>query len=265
MKILWVAVACALALLCGCVDTTTNITIKPDGSGTIDKTIVLSKHLAEFVLKSGMSGDAASVERSMLNENQLKGAAGQMGPGVSCVSVEKITAEKGNGYHAVYAFKDISKVKINTNPASDLNMPAGGAAAAPVQYLTFKFAAGTPATLTVVAPKPPADAKPPAPAKQMSQADADKMFATMKPLYSDLRILFTITVAGKIASTNAAYADGSTITLTDMDFGKILADDATVKKLRAGQNQSLDQVKDIVKGVPGVKLETQDTVTVRFE
>ncbi|HET6486127.1 MAG TPA: hypothetical protein VFH83_06890 [Spirochaetia bacterium] len=264
MKILWGVVACALALLCGCVDTTTNITLKPDGSGTIDKTIVLSKHLAEFVLKSGMSGDAASVERSMLNENQLKGAAGQMGTGVSCVSVDKITAEKGNGYHVVYAFKDISKVKINTNPASDLNMPAGGAAAAPAQYLTFKFASGSPATLTVVAPKP-ADAKPTTPARQMSQADADKMYATMKPLYADLRILFTITVAGKIASTNAAYADGSTVTLTDMDFAKILADDATVKKLRAAQSQSMDQVRDIVKGVPGVKLETQDTVTVRFE
>ena len=256
----------ALGALMGCVDVNTKVTVKPDGSGIIDKTIVLSKHFAELIISMGQKGDAASIESGMLNENGLKAAAARMGSGVSFVSAQKITTSKGNGYKVQYTFTDISKVKLDQNPVADLTMPAGqggSVTTSGTQNTTFTFTKGTPATLTVIAPKP-ATTKPSA-APQASSADTDKMMQQMKPLYSDMHIVLTVAVQGTITATNAAYVSGPVVTLIDMDFATILADDATAKKLAASQSQSMAETQALVKSVPGVKIDTQDAVSIKFK
>jgi len=261
------AAVCALLALSGCIDSSTKITVKPDGSGTVEKTIVLSRHLAELMKQMGNTSDAATIERGMLNEAGLKAGASQMGAEVSFVSAEKVTSPKGNGYKVLYRFKDIAKVKLNQNPAADLTMPSTGAAGAAdstQEYLTFKFVKGTPAVLTIVAPKIKASGSSQAAAPAASSADTDKMMASFKPLYSDMRIALSVEVEGKITQTNAAYASGSTVTLLDMDFAKILADDAMLKKLSGGQSKSMTEVKDMVKSLPGVVIDTQDAVSISF-
>jgi hypothetical protein len=260
----FLAATVALVLM-GCIDNTTKVTVKPDGSGTVDKTIILSKHLAELMISMGQKGDAASIEQGMLNEKGLKAAAARMGQGVSFVSAQKITTAKGNGYQVQYAFTDISKLKLDQNPAADLTMPTGqtGSTSSPTEAVTFAFAKGTPATLTVIAPKQTATKPSAAPAA--SSADADKLMAQMKPLYSDMHLVLMISVLGTVTETNAAYASGSTITLLDMDFATIMADDATVKKLTAMQSQSMTDVKAAVKALPGIKIDTQDSVKISFK
>jgi hypothetical protein len=263
------AALCALLVLTGCIDTTTKITVKPDGSGTIEKTLILSRHLAELMISMGTKGDAASIEQGMLNADTLKAGAVRMGTGVSFVSAKKITADKGNGWDAVYSFTDISKVRINQNPAADLTLPgttaaaSAAAAASDSDNFRFTFVTGSPATLTVAFPKPAQNAKPAA-GPPAGSADNQKLMDQMKQLYSDMRIVLTIEVGGTITQTNAAYVSGSTVTLLDMDFAKIVGDDATFKKLTASQNQSMDQVRAAVKAVPGVKIETQDPVSIKF-
>jgi len=258
--------AIAVSALLGCVDVNTKVTVKTDGSGTIEKTIVLSKHLAELMISLGQKGDAASIESGMLNENGLKAAAARMGSGVTFVSAEKISTSKGNGFKVQYAFTDISKLKLDQNPAADLTMAAGqggSSSSATSSNTTFTFTKGTPATLTVIAPKQPATKQSAAPAA--SSADADKMMQQMKPLYSDMHIVLTVAVQGTITTTNAAYVSGPVVTLIDMDFGAILADDATAKKLASSQSQSLSDVQALVKAVPGVKIDTQDSVSIKFK
>jgi hypothetical protein len=99
-----------------------------------------------------------------------------------------------------------------------------------------------------------------------SAADSKQMMDTIKPLYSDLHVALTVEVQGGITQTNAAYVNGSTVTLLDMDFAKILADDAAFKKLSAaGQSQSMADVKKLVKSMPGVTIDTQDSVSVKFK
>ena len=56
------AAAALVLLLAGCVDTATKVVVKTDGSGTIEKTIILSKHLPELMQSMGSKGDAASIE-----------------------------------------------------------------------------------------------------------------------------------------------------------------------------------------------------------
>lgn len=265
----WLGALCALLVLTGCIDTSTKVTVKPDGSGVIEKTIVLSKHLAELMISMGNKSDAATIEQGILNEKGLKADAAQMGADVSFVWAQKITLDKGNGYQVKYAFKDISKVKLNQSPAAGLTFPSSGGAGgsgssgAPTEFMTFAFSKGPPATLTIIAPK--VTQTPAKPAPQASSADTDKMMATLKPLYSDMRIVLVVEVQGTITKTNAAYASGSSVTLVDMDFAKILADDATFKKLTSTQTQSISELKNMVKSVPGVRIDTQDSVSITFK
>jgi len=268
MRRILAAVLGAFLLLSGCIDTNTKVTLKSDGSGTIEKTIILSRHLAELMISIGTKGDAASIEKGMLNEDTLKAGAARMGTGVSFVSARKVSADKGNGWKALYSFKDISKVKISQNPAVDLTIPGAAtnaaAAATDKESLSFTFARGTSATFTVAFPKPDQAARP-ASGAPTAGADNEKLLAQMRQLYSDMRIVLTIDVDGTILQTNAAYVSGSTVTLLDMDFSKILADDATYRKLTAAQGKSMTEVREMVKAVPGVKIETQDPVSIKFK
>jgi hypothetical protein len=257
---------CALIAFTGCVDDATKITVNTDGSGMIEKTIILSKHLVEFIQSSGMmQGTPAQMEASILNENSLRGGAAQMGQDVSFVSAVKITTVKGNGYQVAYTFKDVNKLKLNQSPSADMNIPAAGAAqqSAP-EYITFKFVKGPPAFLTVILPKPGTAAQQQA-QKPYSQQDLDEMMKTMRPLYMDLRIVFSVAVQGTVTETNASYVAGSTVTVVDMDFSKILADDANFKKLASMQTQSISEVQRMVKAMPGVKLDTHESINIKFQ
>lgn len=263
----WLAAACALALLSGCIDTNTKVTVKPDGSGTIERTVILSHKLAALMANMGQKDDPAKTEAGMLNEKGLRDEAGRMGSGVTFVSAKKISTAKGNGFDVLYTFKDIGKLKLSENPAAGLTMPSAGNANAQndaTENLTFAFASGSPATLTVITPKPPAQTNRPQ-QQPPSGENADKMMAQMRDLYSDMHVVMTIDVQGAITSTNAQYAGGSTVILIDMDFGKILADDATFKSLTSSQSKSLAEVQKLVKTVPGVKVETQEKVTIAFK
>ena len=265
-RLSWIAAACALLALNGCIDTNTKIAVKPDGSGTIERTIVLSKHFAEFMASMGNKDSPAKIESGILNEKGLKDEVSRMGSGVTFVSAQQITTDKGNGYKVVYAFKDINKLKLSQNPAAGLSAPSGGSTSAgttPAENFIFTFVPGSPATLTITAPKPTPAAKPATPAA--SGPDADKMMAQLKPMYADMHIVLTIVVQGQITDTNAAYVDGSTVTLVDMDFAKILADDATFKKLSSSQTQSITEVQKMVKAIPGVKIDNQDKVKISFK
>jgi hypothetical protein len=268
MKTRLLAALAVLLALTGCIDTTTTISVKPDGSGTIEKTIVLSRHLAELMISMGTKGDAASIEQGMLNESTLKAAAARMGSGVTFVSARKTSSDKGNGWEAVYSFKDITAVRLNQNPASDLTMPGAAAAANAIansvkDSFSFGFTKGSPAMLTIAFPKPDQTAKP-AGGPPAGAASNEKMVQTMRQLYADMRIVLAVQVDGTITKTNAHWVSGATVTILDMDFAKIMSDDATFKKLTSSQGQSMEEVRATVKSLPGIRIESQDPVSISF-
>jgi hypothetical protein len=80
-----------------------------------------------------------------------------------------------------------------------------------------------------------------------------------------MRIVLAIAVQGTITETNAAYASGSLVTLLDMDFATILADEATVKKLAGSQSQSMTATKAMVQSLPGVRIDTQERISIKFK
>ncbi len=102
------------------------------------------------------------------------------------------------------------------------------------------------------------------PAAPAGAGTDEKMMQSIKQLYADMRIVLVVEVDGTIAKTNAAYVSGADVTLLDMDFAKIIADDATYKKLSSLQNQSMTEVRKTVKAVPGILIEDNDPVTISF-
>ena len=139
MKMLRLLVAALLFTigLSGCLQIEKVVKLKPDGSGTIEETVVMSKasiaQMEQMASGFGALGDKKADKKTtkpaagfeVMDEKKLKAAAAGMGEGVTFVSAKKIDNETGSGFTAVYAFADISKVKLDQNPGDSL--PTSGA------------------------------------------------------------------------------------------------------------------------------------------
>jgi hypothetical protein len=144
--------ALAVAILfAGCFQSEVVVSVKPDGSGTITETMLMSKATVDQ-MKQMMEGfgkglpdatDEAAKKRDpdakvtktetpsptkgfdLLDEKKLKEAASKMGTGVTFVSAKKLSNAKGEGYIATYAFTDINQLRIDQD-RSDALPDAGG-------------------------------------------------------------------------------------------------------------------------------------------
>ncbi len=50
----------------------------------------------------------------------------------------------------------------------------------------------------------------------------------------------------------------------EMDFGKLLEDENTFKELVTAQPKTLEASKELLKDKPGIKVELQDQIIIRF-
>jgi hypothetical protein len=55
----------------------------------------------------------------LTSEDQARSMADALGPGVAYLSSDPIDTPLGEGRHAVYAFRDISQVRISQRPRTD--------------------------------------------------------------------------------------------------------------------------------------------------
>ena len=273
LRFLLVAVLSTLGLT-GCLQIEKVVKLKPDGSGTIEETVVMSKasiaQMEQMAAGFGGLGDKKADKPAkgfeVMDEKKLKAAAAGMGEGVTFVSAKKIDNENGSGFTAVYAFTDISKVKLDQNPGESMPTPDGmKAGPGPEQKkepVTFKFTKGSPAELVLKMPQPDFKKEP----KPEQPAGADEMaMGMMKQMMKDMKVKMTVEVAGKITETNAEYKDGSRVTLMEMDFNKLLANPAKLKELNKAQPKTLEETKALVKGVDGIKMETKPQVTIQLQ
>lgn len=279
------SLALALVVLLGvtgCLQVEKVVKLKPDGSGTIEETVVISKTFVEQMkqMTAGLgalgggqpAAGGAAPTFNLMDEKKLKEGAAKMGEGVTFVSAKPVTTATGEGFTATYAFTDINKIKLS----KDLNdsMPSAGGAGLSMAPkiktgapLTFAFAKGAPASLTVTLPPPDLGAKDTAKKEApAAPAGGDEMAAMMmREMFKDMKITVAIEVAGKIAQTDATHAAGSRVTLMEMDFNKVLANPEKFNALAKAQPKSMADAEVLLKGVEGIKIETQPKVTVKFQ
>jgi hypothetical protein len=258
----------------GCIGFETVVKVKADGTGTVVQTMSMSAETMEMM--KSMKGDGAKLEVGATpmaldakDIEQAKAEAARLGEGVTFVTAEPIDTKEAKGIRAVYAFKDVTKLKVSQKPSSP-GGPAAPAANAADDTMKFGFtkAASGNAILTVTMPdlkaaavKPSPDAKSPA-ATPEAPPEAIGM---MKQMFKGLRIAIAIEPEGKLVQTNSPFVEGSRVTLMEMNFDSLLADESKLKQFNAAmESGSIADAKRLMKGLRGVKISLDPEVKIEF-
>lgn len=257
----------ASAALVGCINSATLIKVKPDGSGTIDQSILVNTSAMKAMMP-GMNQPGQSA--NPVNEADLKRAAERMGKGVRLVSAEPAKSGTFEGVKAVFAFDDINLVQVNQDPSLSGGTDSQFGAAAqspesPVKF-TLKKGAGT-SVLTVQFQDKPVPGDRPANTPQGGPDMTDPTVLNMvKTMFDGFKVGIDLEVVGSIVKTNAEYVNGSRLTLLEVDLTQVFQDPATLKALQGkiGPGASLSEVKPYLKDVKGIKIDGP-TVMVEFK
>ena len=258
----WSAIL-VLAFACSaCFRSTTTINLRPDGSGTIVQDTGMNAQAMAMLKGFAGAGDKGNTGfENPFTEEQARKAADQMG--VKFVSGEPIKTEALEGYRAHFAFDDIRqlKMRMEQQPAS---MPGGSGNAKPAPQTPYAFdfvRQGASSVLTIHVP----DQKPSSTLEPMGLggANADpqakaQALMMMKTMMAGLFVDVTLAVDGHIVKTNAPFVDGQRVTLLQVDFDRLLADPAGFERLQSAKDYKA------LKGVPGLKVLTDPTVSIEF-
>lgn len=255
--------------LTACLNSSTLVKLKPDGSGTVEQTTLMNM----AALKGMMPAGAGQMPQGpMMNKADLERTAQRMGKGVRLVSTEPIKGANGfEGTRAIFAFDDVNQIQISQDPnvgGNDAMMGGGNKSEQPVKFTFTRNPSGT-STLTINLNDRPAGGTP-APKPEMPQGAEmpdltnPMMMNMIKTMFDGFKINIDLEVVGSIVKTNAEYVSGPRITLLEMDMGALLADEA---KLRALQGKivpgaSFSEVKPYLKDIKGIKI---DGPSVRVE
>jgi len=293
-KLLRSSVFALVALLCaGCIDVTTLVTVRKDGSGTIEETVYMSKAFEQMLneMAASMGGKKESTAKPFkIDEEKLKAKAARMGEGVRFVSAKEVKkADGANGLREVYAFDDVRKLRLQSDPDTSSMKgaekpaagPGGGAKAKkPSPPVTFGFTPGDPAALTIRLPESrheaPAGSSGPKPGPDKpapnGPAPSKEEMAMAKQMFEGFRFRMMVGVDGEITQTNASFPhagpDGKKryVTLFDMNIGELIKDENMFKMLLArGEMQDMSTARKKLLDVPGLKIETEREITVRFK
>lgn len=252
----------AALVAAGCFQGQRLIKLNADGSGTITDTVTLGEQAREMMSAMGDMDKSTPAEKKTKKDAKLKSLAEAMGPGVTVAGFEP-SVDKGPE-KVTYAFKDISKIKIDATP----DMTEGDSKSEAKEPLTFRFEKkGGNAVVTVIGagPKPgekkdkPAGAGDEAAAKMQAQA-----MVMMKTMMKGLKMNTAVEVNGKIVKTNAAHVAGPRVTLLDLDFDVIASDEATFKKFSEAGDDPKSMDPAVLAGLKGIKVQTVPEVTIEF-
>lgn len=253
----------------GCLETNTVVKVNKDGSGTVEETLLFSSEVVQMIKQfADSTPDSGSAEKfSLFDKKQIKEMAVKMGEGVKFVSAKPLKTGGREGYLAVYSFKDIRKIKISQSPEKSLQLnEADSVDDEDGEIVTFDFQKGSVPMLTIKLPeqdfsKGEGKSKDSVDHQQNDFSDLQKA----KQFLKDMRISITMEFAGSIDETDATYVDGNKVTLFDVNFGELLKHEDKLTALQKINPQSFEEAKDILKDIPGIKIEMNRNVIVKFQ
>ena len=255
------------AVLCaaGCIQGQRVIKVNADGSGTIEDTVTLGEQARGMISAMSEMDKSTPAEKKAKKDAKLKSLAEAMGPGVKVASYAP--SLKDGPEKVTYAFADISKLKIDAMPDSTENDSKNESK----DPLTFRFEKkGGNSVLTVLGAGPKAGAKKadkPEAGKETGEAAAKmqaQAMVMMKTMMKGMKMTTVVEVNGKLLKTNAAHVEGPRVTLLDVDFDQITADEANFKKFAAAGDDPKDMDPKVLAGLKGIKVQTVPEVTIEF-
>jgi hypothetical protein len=267
------AVSCGLA---GCFQVDQVVTLSPDGSGTLEETFLISRKVSESMaaLTGGMAEQmggegvekAPKKEQSFFKDDEIKKRSESFGTDVRFVKMERISNKQFEGYKALYSFKNINTLRLDQGPSGMKGQQAGEGDAQAAKGTAFIFTPGKTATLVVKQPKKtaaaPADGAPAeAPAARESSPEE---LAMVRQMFDGMRISTKLVLKGKVTESNATWRSDSIITLAEIDFGKLLDKPEILAKMATVQSGDQEAAMEMIKKLPGMKVDMNDEVRVSF-
>lgn len=228
--------------------------------------------------------DATPPSLDIFSDQEIRGNAAKLGRGVRYVSHEMHDDDEMQGYTALYSFDDINTVHVNQNPGASVPTLPGGEEMmeSDEELVLFSFTPGNPATLVIRPPKgdesesaaaqgepeeEETDEQQTSDEQQTTEGEqsGEEGFEQMKEFLRDMKVLVQVAVEGKIAQSNATYIDGSTITVIDLNFNSLIDDPELLKKLEKSDEMGPAAAKEMLKNIPGIRVETEEEITVTFK
>jgi hypothetical protein len=265
--------------LTACLNSTTLVKVKPDGSGTVEQTTLMNV----AALKGMMGGNqGGQMNGPMMNKADLERTAARMGEGVKLVSMEPVKGENNfEGVKAIFSFEDINKIQVSQGPSMSGGTSGGAGSGAaggiarpsaptsddPVRFKLTRTGATSILSINFIdkpgAGKP--DHVPSVPPGDMPDLSNPMIMNMIKTMFNGFKINIGLEVMGSIVKTNAEYVAGPRITLLEMDVAALLADEAKFKALQGkiGPDASLSEVKPYLKDIKGIKVDGP-SITVEF-
>ena len=247
-----------------CFQFSTVLTLKADGSGTIDQRMLFSQAAVAQLRQLAALGGGGGQDVDPMSEQQARDAAATMGQGVTYVSSTPINTSEGVGRDIKYAFTDINQLRLDQAPPAPGGMPipppATDAGGGRVSFTLTRQADGH-ALLKIAVPQLPAlGGDRASPSSNSPSAD---QIAMLKPMFAGARLSIAIEPAGRLVRTSSPYVDGQRVTLLDVNVDSLLGDDTLLPRLQAARTS--EEAKAILKSVPGLKVTLDPEVTIEFE
>lgn len=261
LRRLLVTLATAFCLT-GCFQIGQTITVRSDGSGTVVMSVKMTKEMIEQMKGLGNVGggkDGGNPLDGMLSDAEAKEVAKKMGEGVKLDKVEAFKEGKFEGKRATFSFPDVNGLTLDMD-LNGMNPKAPGDAGVEKDAVTFQFTKGSPATLIINSKH-----RKPDPRKTPEVEDPDEAagLAMAQQFLKDSRMTVVVRVEGTITETDATHKDASGITLADIPFGDLLKDASKLKALKNAN--TWDEAAKVFKGIPSIKIETREKVSVKFK
>jgi hypothetical protein len=264
----------------GCVTSDTLIKLNPDGSGAVvQKTLLSTGMIAQLNtmmqgLAQQMAGNVAGQKDmempELFSEKDARARAAKMGEGVSFVSSCKIAAGGMEGQEATYAFRDVTKLKLNEKPETPSMPGLQASSSASGGETTFRFSRlpnGHSQLTAVFSPRPSKKASSEESVtepRKATKAPTAEQLEQAKKFLAGFRIGMAVEVQGNLVKTNSVYQEGPKITLLEMDFSEILSNDTLLQQAAAIKGQNLEEAKELLKGLKGFKINLDPEVRIEF-
>lgn len=249
-------------LLTGCVEYNVQVTVNPDGTGTVKETVLFGKSIIDMLNAFAAWGGDDGEDIEIYNEDELRDQARTFGEGVKFVKGEELSEGGREGYTAHYKFSDITKIRIDQDPEAKIpsDMSSGDDEEEPI---TFNFNKGSYSTLTVNLPGEfdPEDFDTDIDNDDMKSEEAEELMDMLR----DLRIDVKLKINGKINDTNASFVSGSDITLMRFDMGEIIDNPEQFEALKHRKPKNKEEMKELMDEIPGLEVELENPVTVKFK
>ena len=244
-----------------CFQMTTVLRVNADGSGTITHRMVYTKaalaQLKQFAAFGGGRGGG-----DPLSEQQSRDMTASIGPGVTYLSSELLTTPLGQGREAIYAFTDVSTLRISTQPAApggiSIKTPGFNTQPSPTESITFTMTheANGNAVLHIHVPEPNY-------LDFFGSPQAAGQIGMIKTMLAGARVLLAAEPAGTLVRTSSPFVEGPRVTLLDVDLDTVLADETLLPRIQAVAATPAE-AKAVLLGAKGLKINLDPEITIEF-